>query len=490
MFHPIDRLLFPVCVFLLLLLVGPLAQAAEAKEEPKGQLGSATSPRNVILIIGDGMDDHQITIARNYLVGAQGRLSLDDLPVRSAVQVLTVSDEDPGKSVYVADSANSATSMSTGGITSRGRIATTASTDQDLETIVELAEAAGMRTGLIATSSITDATPAAFVSHISMRFCEDPSSMSTLEFAGMEMEGCTDDMMANGGPGSISEQISVSDLEVVMGGGAQHFAPMTETGEMTVLEQAEKNGFHVVTSREELKNIPEGRRVMGLFGESTLPVRLRGEDDREAETPKPSLLNRIHWFFGTVELPEPMECELNPEFGDTPSLKEMTDVALDLLSDGNDKGFFLMVESASIDKQSHERKACGSVGEVQQLDQALDSALAFAKTHPNTLILVTADHGHAAQLIPDESLFARTGIAVYTPGHMVRLKGADGSNIAVNYATNDFFAEEHTGVQVPLLANGVGRGRVPGMLTQPQLFGLMTDYLGLSDTGDSSSSVR
>jgi alkaline phosphatase len=138
-----------------------------------------------------------------------------------------------------------------------------------------------------------------------------------------------------------------------------------------------------------------------------------------------------------------------------------------------------MIESASIDKESHQRRACGSVGEVQQLDQALDSALAFADKNPNTLILVTADHGHAAQLIPDESLFAKTGIAVYTPGHLVRLRGADGANIAVNYATNDFFAEEHTGVQVPLLANEVGLGRVPAMLTQPELFAVMTDYLGL-----------
>lgn len=480
MFHPTDRFLFVARVILFLFLMEGVARASETSES-QGTTVDPSSPRNVILIIGDGMDDHQITIARNYLVGAQGRLTLDSLPVRSVVQVLTVLEEDPEKSVYVADSANSATSMATGGITSRGRLSTTPATDQDLETIVELAEAAGLRTGLVATSSITDATPAAFVAHIRMRFCEDPLNMVKVEFAGMEAEACPADMISNGGPGSISEQIAASGLEVVLGGGSQHFDPMTESGEMSVREQAQLNGFHVVTSGTELETVPEGARVMGLFGESTLPARLRGEDDREAEKPSPSFLNRVHWYFGTVELPEPMECELNPEFGETPSLKEMTDAALDILSAGNDKGFFLMVESASIDKQAHQRKACGALGELQQLDQALDSALAFAEENPNTLVLVTADHGHAAQLIPDESLFARTGIAVYTPGHLVRLKGADGSNIAVNYATNDFFAEEHTGVQVPLLANEVGQGRVPAMLTQPEIFTLMTDYLGLSN---------
>src|SRR5690606_15264485 len=70
--------------------------------------------KNVILIIGDGMDDHQITAARNYLYGAQGKTILDDMPLRSAVQVITVSEENPKQVVYVADSANSATSMATG----------------------------------------------------------------------------------------------------------------------------------------------------------------------------------------------------------------------------------------------------------------------------------------------------------------------------------------------------------------------------------------
>ena len=480
MVHLSDGLFRVSRLAIIFLMAISLATAAESIQSEEAVAVSQASPRNVILIVGDGMDDHQITIARNYLVGARGRLSLDTLPVRAVVQVLTVSEEDPEKPVYVADSANSATSMATGVVTSRGRLSTTPAMDQDLVTIVELAEEAGLRTGLVATSSVTDATPGAFVAHVRFRFCENPSNMSIIEIAGMEMEGCPADMIANGGLGSIAEQIAASDLEVVLGGGAKHFSPTTESGEGTVRDQAQNNGFHVVTSREELKAAPYDKKLLGLFGESTLPPRFRGENDREAEMPKPSLLNRIHWYFGSVELPEPMECELNPDFGETPTLKEMTNVAIDLLSKENDKGFFLMIESASIDKQSHQRRACGSVGEVQQLDQALDSALAFADENPNTLILVTADHGHAAQLVPDESLFAMTGIAVYTPGHLVRLRGADGANIAVNYATNDFFAEEHTGVQVPLLANAEGLGRVPAMLTQPELFTLMTDYLGLS----------
>ena len=62
----------------------------------------ADAARNVILIVGDGMDDQQITIGRNYLAGARGRLTLDNMPLRGVVQVLTVSES--GELVYVADS--------------------------------------------------------------------------------------------------------------------------------------------------------------------------------------------------------------------------------------------------------------------------------------------------------------------------------------------------------------------------------------------------
>ena len=108
--------------------------------------------------------------------------------------------------------------------------------------------------------------------------------------------------------------------------------------------------------------------------------------------------------------------------------------------------------------------------------------MAFAEANPNTLILVTADHGHAAQIIPDKSLFNQFGAPVYTPGRLVRLITPEGAGLAINYATNGFMMEEHTGTQVPLLANEVGRGKVPGMVTQPEIYGLMIEHLGLGKT--------
>jgi len=439
----------------------------------------AEGARNVILIIGDGMDDQQITIARNYLEGARGRLSLDALPVRSTAQVLTVSNDDPARVVYVADSANTATALATGVVTSRGRISTTAGSDEDITTLIELAQAVGLRTGVVVTSSVTDATPAAFFAHVNQRSCENPLKMQNIEYRGIVIGDCSQDLRANGGRGSIAEQIATSGVDVVLGGGAKHFEPPAEGETRSVRDLAAANGYRVVDQKSQLNAEPHGGKLLGLFSKSHLPAMWRGEDGRSAERPSPSLMNRIHRYFGSVKLPEPMTCEANPLFEEIPTLAGMTDVALGNLSADNDRGFFLVVESASIDKKSHRRDACGAIGELEQLDRALDRALAFAQQHSETLILVTADHGHAAQLVPEKSLFTRYGVPVYTPGRLARLRTEDGELLAVNYATNNLRMEEHTGVNVPLFANETGRGRVPAMVTQPEIFGIIADYLGL-----------
>ena len=147
---PGPRFSGPAGALLGALLVSVLAQAcAEQQRETPVPVGAP----KVILIIGDGMGDQQITIARNYLVGSGGRLTLDDLPFRGAAQVQTIAEDDPSRPVYVADSANTATAMATGELTSSGRIATIAKTDQDIVTILDLASAACLGTGIVTTSS-------------------------------------------------------------------------------------------------------------------------------------------------------------------------------------------------------------------------------------------------------------------------------------------------------------------------------------------------
>jgi alkaline phosphatase len=431
----------------------------------------SAAPPKVILLIGDGMDDHQITIARNYLVGHAGRLVLDDMPERSAVQVLTVAEDDPAQPVYVADSANSATAMSAGIVTSAGRIATTAKTDQDVVTIMELAIAAGFGTGIVTTSSVTDATPASFIAHVSERLCEGPEGMVRRnERIPAFSTDCSADYKARGGRGSIAEQIAASQLDVVLGGGAQHFGQAAE-GEAgkTVRDVAAASGFHVIGAASELATLPPDRRVLGLFSRGTMPVQWRGAENAVA-----ALV--VRQDDGRPRLPEPFVCEPNPDFAGMPTLADMTRTALARLDDG--RSFMLMIESASIDKQSHLRRPCGQIGELAQLEETLALVLEYARAHPETLVLVTADHGQAAKLVPQTSVLAALNAA--SIGYFARLRTPEGAVMGINYATNDSeLQEDHTGVQVPLFASGL-RGRdLPAMVPQTEIFEITAEHLGL-----------
>jgi alkaline phosphatase len=432
-----------------------------------------------ILLIGDGMDDHQITIARHYLVGDAGRLTLDGMPARSQVRIQTIAEENPALPEYVPDSANTATSMATGIVTSSGRIATTAATDADAATIMELAAAAGLGTGILTTASVTDATPASFVAHVNWRLCEGPRNMVPQPQANQIFAAisCAADLKANGGNGSIAEQIAASPLDIVLGGGMQHFTqPAEGEASKTVAEIAVDNGFKLVETAAALAALPPGGKVLGLFSPSTMPVQWRGTGDARAQ--------RVQRNAERPVAPEPFSCEPNPDFAAMPTLPAMARAALAHLDDG--RGFVLMIESASIDKQSHLRRPCGQIGELGQLDATLAVVLDYARAHPETLILVTADHSQAAQLVPETSVLA--GINAASPGFLARVRTPEGVLMGVNYATNDStLQEDHTGADVPLFASGPGAEQLSASIRQREIFELLTRHL---EVGSSRSAAR
>ena len=172
-----------------------------------------------------------------------------------------------------------------------------------------------------------------------------------------------------------------------------------------------------------------------------------------------------------------MSCEPNPDYQDTPSLVDMTSTALKQLSTDNDQGFFLMIESASIDKQSHKRNPCGSIGEIAQLEETLAAARAFAATHPDTAIIVTADHAQAAQILPEPTLYSNYPIPIYSPGLTARVRTPEGGMMRINYATNNGFSEEHTGANVPLFANEVIAPRLKPFMRQREVNEAMQQFL-------------
>ena len=452
-----------------------LGLALAACQAPSGTVPAPAAARSVILVIGDGVDDHQLTIARDYLLAGTGPFAFEAFPYRGAAMVSTVLEADPAMPDYVGDSASGGTAIATGVVTSRGRIATRAGTGEPIPTLVEMAATAGKRTGLVTTSSITDATPASFAAHIRLRYCEGPRDM----WEGNGTPRCPEDLTANGGRGSIAEQLAGSGINVLLGGGYQRFAQRDDAGG-TVLAAAAAAGYQLVRDAAHLRQLAPGApKVLGLFGDSTLPVRWIGEQAQRAQVLRlaPD---------GHPVTPESFGCVDNPRFGTRPTLAAMTATALALLEPA-DAGFFLLVESASIDKQAHVGDPCGQIGETLALDEAVRAAIDYQGRHPDTLIVVASDHGHAPQIVPWPSLFAsrvaETGQPQYPPGKLALVRTPEGGVLAVSYGTNALYSEEHTGTQIPVFAQGPGAAAVGGLIRQSDLFGIIARAMGLGSPG-------
>ncbi len=428
----------------ILLLALPAAAIAGSRPTQTTTFGHI---KHVILFLGDGMGDSEITIARNYFVGANGRLYMDTLPATGAITTYSVQESNPALPDYVTDSAASGTAWATGTKTSNGRISTTAGTDRLLKTLLELAQKAGYATGDVTTAELTDATPAVLASHVNDRGCQGPANMAN----------CPQYKKSAGGPGSIAEQEVDHLVNVLLGGGKQRFDQTIDSGPFagqTVTASALAQGYQLVTDAAGLAQI-KGKHVLGLFAPGNMDLEWTGALAQP--------------FPGSG----PQTCQQNQRPANQPSLAAMTSKAIQLLSQASKKGFFLQVEGASIDKQDHAANPCGQIGETIAFDKAIKVGLDYARTHPDTLIIVTGDHGHTSQIIEKPS-------SPNQPGAFSALQTADGSIMYVSYATAPVGASQsHTGTQIRVAAQGPGSERVIGVHNQTDLFTFMAQALNL-----------
>jgi alkaline phosphatase len=405
-------------------------------------------PKSVILLIGDGMDDSMITAARNYSVGAAGRLALDELPFSGAMTTygLKVGTAPDYPIAYVSDSAPTASGWSTGKKTVDGRISQGPSSadtvaGDDYETVLEKFKKMGKLTGDVSTAEITDATPAAAASHINARACQDPTAMAACQSARKSV----------GGLGSIAEQLVDNKVDVLLGGGTNRFAKMLEDNSETVLSYAQsKRGYRSVGTAAELDGITSlaGGPVLGLFSPSHM-------------TRKYAPLVAVP---GGTTPPGDGKC-VEQSRGTQPTLKAMTDKAIKLLDNPN--GFFLQVEGASVDKAEHERDICGAIGELEELDQAVKTALDYQKTHPDTLVIVTGDHAHSTQIVMDNVGGSMTATVTTVDGDPMTVAYSS------SYAGTPPQQATHTGAQIRVAAIGPQAANVTGVIDQTDLFDTM-----------------
>ncbi|NOZ30196.1 MAG: alkaline phosphatase [Chloroflexi bacterium] len=279
----------------------------------------------VILFIGDGMGEAQRIAGRWSAKGQSGRLSMEAMPFGGWARTASADNA-------VTDSAAAATALATGVKTNNGMIAVSPAGDP-LVTILERAQARGMAVGLVTTTQIAHATPAAFVAHVQSR---------------QEMQ-------------EIARQMIAAKVDVLLGGGEDEFLPTTATG--CYPQPGERT---------------DGRN---LITEAVAAGYVYVCDATSFAAVDPASTSRLLGLFADEGMVRPF----------SPSLADMTRKAIEILSRDPD-GFFLMVEGGQIDWASHANRAADTITDVIGLDEAVTVAKTYAASAPNTLIIVTADH--------------------------------------------------------------------------------------------------
>ena len=337
-----------------LLLASTAASPALAKDrrpptEPKA--------KNVILFIGDGMGISTITAARIYdgqkrgETGEENSLSFEKFPNVALVKTYNTNAQVP-------DSAGTASAMNTGlktriGVLGIGPQATRGVCKEalahPLPTLGEQAKARGLAVGIVTTTRITHATPAAVYGHSADRDWESDTNIP----ASQQGQGCKD----------LALQLAEAKFDVALGGGSQMFYGKNGGGRRAdpaadlPAAWAAKNGGVVVKDAAGLAAAPRNKPVLGLFN----PSHLTFMADRKPDTTEPTLT-------------------------------EMTAQAIDRLKADRD-GYYLMVEGGRIDHAHHEGRAGYALEEAVEFARAVQYAVDH--TDPEeTLILVTADHSH------------------------------------------------------------------------------------------------
>jgi alkaline phosphatase len=415
--------------------------------------------RNVIFFLGDGMGTQEITAARYYQVGAAGRLNVDRLPFTGFQTTWSVKPAaaPPYLPDYDPDSAATGTMWATGSKTidervSQGPSAAIDVPGENLQTVLEVAQRQGKATGNVSTAEITDATPAVLDSHISLRGCQGPADAAT---------SCKKETKDAGGLGSIAEQTVDHHVDVVLGGGRNRFTQTITGGPdagKTVVDSAQRQGYQYVTDAAGLDAVQSVRRkpLLGLFA----PVNMTTE-----------------WTGPIATLGDgtpAQKCVTTNRPANEPSLAAMTKKAISLLQNDRD-GFFLQVEGASIDKQDHAANACGQIGETVAFDDAIGVALEYQRSHPDTLIVVTADHSHTSQIVGEDSNGANA-----PTGYSDNLVTKDGQTLRITYGTAGGTAppatppsQQHTGAVVPIWGSGPGAAAILGTTDHTDLFDIL-----------------
>ena len=471
-------------------------QAAAAQIDTKIKTRGVRPAKNVILFVGDGMGISTITAARIHAGQTRGvdgesyRLTMETLP--SMALSKTYSHD-----FQVSDSASTATALTSGikansrtlGIQQAAPFGNCARQQgEGTDTIFELAERAGLATGVVSTARITHATPASTYAESASRDWESNGDLKGEAGSDDNLSDCRD----------IAQQLiewpEGDGFEIVLGGGRVNFLTSDETdpenenikgkrtdGRDLTSEWTQKSNQHLyVTNKADFDAIDytSNARVLGLFE----PSHMKFELDR-------------------AKAPE-----------EEPSIAEMTRAAITRLSQ-NDDGYVLMVEGGRIDHGHHGVNAARALEDTDALDQAVAAALEMTSVE-DTLIIVTADHSHTMTISGypkrNNPILGKSVLPVtdklnqgidqkpyttlsYANGQSA-CRSVDGEIDCTRQDLTDIdttdpdflqpslvpmFSETHAGEDVAIFAAGPGSELVAGVMEQNEIFHVMARASGL-----------
>jgi alkaline phosphatase len=368
----------------------------------------------------------------------------------------------------VTDSAAAASAWGSGQRVNNGSINIDPS-GNSLKPILSYAKEAGKATGLVTSCRITHATPAGFSTNVPKRGMEDV----------------------------IAQQYLEREIDVLLGGGARHFLQTQEDGSVIdYIPQFEAKGYQIVKTSSELSAISGGGPLLGLFSQSHLPYAIDRQNDRA--------------------------------YKDVPSLVDMFSAALTQLDDAKD-GFVLQVEGGRVDHAGHGNDPGGILHEFLEFDACIPIALEFIESHPDTMLVVTTDHGtggcqldgagsayldsgpaldrinqlrHSFEWLQQgfeatgkfDPVLVKTALGIEpTDAQAATVQAAlDSEAQYLSGALNQAFgkqlneltavgwtSDKHTSECVELFAFGPGSEAIPAMIKNYEIFAILTNALGI-----------
>lgn len=310
-------------------------------------------PRNVILLIGDGMGPEAVGLAvyyNRFMNGMDKRLNMERLMAAGNTGYCLTYQY----GTVVTDSASAATALASG-VKTRDAILGKDHDGRPMKSIVDIARQLGKSAGVISDTRLTHATPAAFYANVVHRDMEN-------EIA--------------------AQLVDRGDLAIALSGGAQHFIPAgMKVEDHPDLKGIDKKAGWGGSRRKDSRD---------LIGEARNKGYAFVANDKELLALDAQKTEKLLGLFSASGFPSAIDRQPQHQTG-VPRLSQLTEKSLEILKK-NPQGFFLMVEGGQVDWVAHGNDVASVLHEMLEFDQTIGLVMAFAEQNPDTLVIVTADH--------------------------------------------------------------------------------------------------